>query len=189
MNENHLQLCASPEWAAYVEEELLPWTLGGAELGAEVLEVGAGPGLTTDVLRRRVAHLTAVEVDESLAESLRQRLRDSNMEVVHADGTALPFASGRFSTATCFTMLHHVPTMALQDQLLAEVRRVLRPGGLLVGTDSSASSSLGELHVGDTYVPVDPLTLAAPLEGAGFNDVEVETDEGRFRFLGRAGAT
>jgi SAM-dependent methyltransferase len=167
MNENHLQLCASPEWAAYVEEELLPWTLGGAELGAEVLEVGAGPGLTTDVLR----------------------LRDSNMEVVHADGTALPFASGRFSTATCFTMLHHVPTMALQDQLLAEVRRVLRPGGLLVGTDSSASSSLGELHVGDTYVPVDPLTLAAPLEGAGFNDVEVETDEGRFRFLGRAGAT
>ncbi len=83
-------------------------------------------------------------------------------------------------------MLHHVPTPEQQDRLLAEVQRVLRPGGLLVGTDSTASDSLAELHEGDIYVPVDPDTLPARLAGAGFVDVVVESLEGRFRFLARA---
>ena len=61
MNEAHLRICASPEWAAYVESEFLPWALQQADLGDEVLEVGPGPGLTTDVLRRQVPRLTAVE--------------------------------------------------------------------------------------------------------------------------------
>jgi SAM-dependent methyltransferase len=186
VNEVHLALCASPEWATFVAEELLPWALTGAELGDDVLEVGAGPGMTTDVLRGRVARLTAVEVDVALADALRTRLAGSNVDVVHADGTLLPFDRGRFDTATCFTMLHHVPTPSQQDRLLAEVHRVLRPGGLLVGTDSSASDSLAELHVGDTYVPVDPDTFPARLAGAGFVDVVVESLEGRFRFLARA---
>src|SRR5277367_4755859 len=60
MNEAHLRICASPEWAAFVESELLPWVLAEADLGDEVLEVGPGPGLTTDVLRRQVPRLTAV---------------------------------------------------------------------------------------------------------------------------------
>jgi hypothetical protein len=55
MNEAHLRICASPEWAAYVEPELLPWALQEAGLGDEVLEVGPGPGLTTDVLPRQPA--------------------------------------------------------------------------------------------------------------------------------------
>jgi ubiquinone/menaquinone biosynthesis C-methylase UbiE len=186
VNQAHLALCASPEWATFVEDELLPWALDGADLGSDVLEVGAGPGLTTDVLRGRVARLTAVEVDQTLARSLRRRLRGTNVEVCHADATALPFAAGRFSAATCFTMLHHVPSVPLQDRLLAEVRRVLRSGGRLVGTDSSASEALAGLHDSDTYVPVDPLTLGARLEAAGFTDVVVDQGEGRFRFLGRA---
>jgi hypothetical protein len=53
VNEAHLAICSSPEWARLVEEELLPWVLEGHDLGDELLEVGAGPGLTTDVLRRR----------------------------------------------------------------------------------------------------------------------------------------
>jgi SAM-dependent methyltransferase len=185
MNEAHLRLCASPEWAVFVEQELLPWALGEFDLGADVLEVGAGPGMTTDVLRRRVAHLTAVEVDEALAASLADRLEGTNVDVVHADGTALPFERARFDAATCFTMLHHVPSVEAQDRLLAEVRRVLRPGGLLVGTDSTASGRLAELHEGDTYVPINPTTLASRLESAGFCGVVVEEGEGRLRFVGR----
>ncbi|HEY0580810.1 MAG TPA: class I SAM-dependent methyltransferase [Chloroflexota bacterium] len=195
MNERHLQICASAEWAETVQREILPWALGGRDLGDDVLEVGPGPGQTTDVLRRTVEHLTAVEVDDSLATALAQRLSGSNVDVVHADGTALPFDSGRFSGATSFTMLHHVPSAAAQDRLLRELRRVLKPGGVLVGVDSIDHPEWREIHLGDTCVPVDPDTLAERLLRAGFVDVEVEVKRApdlparRFRFAARAPAT
>jgi ubiquinone/menaquinone biosynthesis C-methylase UbiE len=190
MNERHLQLCASAEWAETVRNEILPWVVNGRHLGADVLEVGPGPGLTTDALRERVARLTAVELDTRLATELSTRMRGSNVEVVRADATALPFRDRHFSSATCFTMLHHVPTTAEQDELLAELRRVLKPGGLLVGVDSIESAEWRELHEGDTCVPVDPTTLPTRLEQAGFTDIEVERSRPeparRFRFSGRA---
>jgi SAM-dependent methyltransferase len=182
MNDAHLRICASPEWAAFVESELLPWVLREADLGDEVLEVGPGPGLTTDVLRRQVPRLTAVEIDERLARSLAGRLAGTNVAVLHADATALPFSGGQFSAATLFTMLHHVPSAALQDRMLAEVRRVLRPGGLLAGTDGEETPARRNLHADDDYLPVDPATLADRLAAAGFAGATVEVQEDRFRF-------
>jgi SAM-dependent methyltransferase len=185
MNEEHLKLCSSNQWAEYVEHDLLPWALGERNLGDDVLEVGPGPGLTTDVLRRRVPKLTAVEVDPQLAASLDERLEDTNVEVVCADATALPFEEGRFSAAAMFTMLHHVPSPELQNQLFSEVRRVLRTGGLFTGTDSIETSARWLLHEGDVYVPVDPTSLAPRLSEAGFVDVVVEEFGDRFRFQAR----
>jgi SAM-dependent methyltransferase len=190
MNERHLQLCASAEWAETVQNDILPWALGERDLGDDVLEIGPGPGQTTEVLRRRVARLTAVEVDADLAGALAQRLMGSNVEVVHADGTALPFDAGRFSGATSFTMLHHVPSPALQDRLFRELRRVLRRGGLVIGVDSIDSPDWRDLHADDTCVPVDPATLAERLQRAGFVEIEVERatvePARRFRFAARA---
>jgi SAM-dependent methyltransferase len=174
VNTAHLERLASPEWRQYLEGELLPWVLAQFPLGDDVLEVGPGPGLTTDLLHPRVGQLTAVEVDEDLATALRVRLAGTNVEVVHADATRSGLTSDRFSAATCFTMLHHVPTPALQDTLFDEVQRVLRAGGIFVGTDVIDTPALRELHIDDVYVPVDPDTLAARLEGAGFVDVQVE---------------
>lgn len=188
VNEIHLRRCASPEWATYVEEELLPWALGARDLGDDVLELGPGPGLTTDVLRRRVERLTAVEVDEKLAAALRERLAGSNVEVVHADATASGLPARRFSAATCFTMLHHVPTPDLQDRLFAEVARVLRPGGVFVGTDATDTPALRALHVDDTFVPVDAATLGGRLEAAGLVDVVVQPGGDRVRFSAAAPA-
>jgi SAM-dependent methyltransferase len=111
------------------------------------------------------------------------------VEVVHADGTSLPFENGRFSGGTSFTMLHHVPSAGQQDRLLAELRRVLRPGGLLIGVDSIDGPEWRELHTGDTCVPVNPDTLAGRLLRAGFIDVEVKRaipePARRFRFSAR----
>jgi ubiquinone/menaquinone biosynthesis C-methylase UbiE len=193
MNERHLQLCASAEWAQTVREEILPWVVGARPLGDDVLEVGPGPGLVTDELRRRVPRLTAVEVDAQLAQALATRLKsETNVEVVHADGAALPFANDRFSGATCFTMLHHVPSADHQDRLLTELKRVIKPQGLLVGVDSLDRPEWRDLHAGDTCVPVEPATFKARLEQAGFVEVEVELDKDepaqarRFRFSARA---
>ena len=74
-------------------------------------------------------------------------------------------------------MLHHVPSRLLQDRLLAELCRVLRPGGLLLGTDAVGTGELDEFHRGDTYVPCDPDDMPARLRAAGFFDARVELGE------------
>jgi ubiquinone/menaquinone biosynthesis C-methylase UbiE len=98
------------------------------------------------------------------------------VEIVRGDATALSYNDNRFSGAACFTMLHHVPTVELQDKLFAEVARVLRPGAALVASDSLASEELEAHHEGDTYNPVDPSSLPARLKAAGFENVEVRTN-------------
>jgi hypothetical protein len=80
-------------------------------------------------------------------------------------------------------MLHHVPTVALQDQMLHELRRVLRPGGILMGTDGMDTPSRRALHQDDVFLPADPEELPARLAAAGFDRPEVEVSGDRFRFL------
>jgi SAM-dependent methyltransferase len=188
MNEIHLQRLASSEWQQYLESELVPWVLGITDLGDDVLEVGPGPGLTTDLLREKVDRLTAVEVDPELAERLARRLAGTNVDVLSADATALDLASARFSTATCFTMLHHVPSPILQDQLFSEMHRVLRRGGHFIGTDAIDTPPLRAIHVDDVFVPVDPETLPRRLVAAGFTDVFVETNHSLSPITGQPGA-
>lgn len=89
----------------------------------------------------------------------------------------MPFVDGRFTGAVSFTMLHHVPTAELQDRLFADVVRVLRPGGLLVVSDSVASDELAALHGDDVYNPIDPTTVEDRLRAAGFGAVEVRFNE------------
>jgi SAM-dependent methyltransferase len=184
MNQEHLALCSSAEWAEAVQRWIIPWVLEAVDLGDDVLEVGPGPGLTTDVLRTRVARLTAVEVHPDLADALAARLAGTNVEVVCADATRTPLPAGRFSGAVCLTMLHHVPSPAAQDAVLAETCRLVRPGGVLAGQDSLDSPQLRSLHHDDVYVPVDPASLQARMEAAGFTDVQVDTNEYAVRFRG-----
>jgi len=182
MNKQHLEYCSSDEWADAVKRYIIPAALEGVELGDEVLEVGPGPGRTTEVLQSMTRRMTAAEIDVDLAHALATRLRDGNVSVVNADGTALPFASDRFSAALSFTMLHHVPSPAEQDRLLAEVARVLRTGGVLTGVDSLDTPPWREMHIDDICVPVDPAGLPERLRKAGFSDVEVTTNEYQLQF-------
>jgi SAM-dependent methyltransferase len=149
------------------------------------LEIGPGPGLTTDLLRSSLPRLTALEIDPALAESLGGRLKGSNVRVVEGDATKMPFAEMEFSGAVSFTMLHHVPTRRLQNQVLAEVFRVLRPGGFFVGSDSLQNLFMRMIHIGDTLVPVDPDTFGVRLQNAGFEVLEIQRNAQAFRFRAR----
>jgi len=188
VNDDHLQLCASAEWAALVRDDLLPWVLGDDEIGDDVLELGAGPGLVTDLLVERAPHVTAVEIDDQLAAALRARMAGRPVEVVTADATSMPLPDGRFSAAACFTMLHHIPGSDMQDRALAEIVRVLRPGGLLLGTDGEDTPARRSLHVGDVFVPIDPTRFEDRLRSAGFVDTFVDSNGDRFRFRARSPA-
>jgi len=160
----------------------MSWVLNGLELGPEVLEVGPGPGLTTDRLRREARHITAIEIDPHLSASLSRRLQGSQVTVVQGDASSIPFEDARFSAAVSFTMLHHVPSRELQDKILRELCRVLKPGGGFAGSDSLPSFSMRLIHIADTMVLVDPKTFGSRLEAAGFRDVFVEPADQAFRF-------
>src|SRR5437868_1958755 len=103
---------------------------GRRDLGDHVLEIGRGPGLTRDVLRRHVPTLTVVEVDAALAGALAERLEGTNVTVVCDDASKSGLPSERYSAATCFTMLHHMATPADQDRLFAKCTGPL-PGRFL----------------------------------------------------------
>jgi SAM-dependent methyltransferase len=108
--------------------------------------------------------------------------------VLGGDATAMPFPDASFDAAVCLTMLHHVPSAALRDQLLREAARVLRPGGVLAGTDSLYSFSFRLLHLLDTMVVVDPESFPARLEAAGFREIAIDVRKPyAFRFRARKG--
>ena len=182
MNIYHRWLCRSSGWKTALENTLLPWALDGVELGDHLLEVGPGPGLTTDLLRVRVPRLTALEIDLELSESLKRRLASTNVEVLQGDGTNMQFDDQTFSSAVALTMLHHVPSVELQDKLLAEVYRILRKGGMFAGIDSLVNLRFRLIHLGDTMVVVNPDTFSSRLEAAGFTNIRVEKNRQRFRF-------
>jgi SAM-dependent methyltransferase len=169
MNEKHLTLCGSAEWADAVRRWIVPWVLDGM-------------GRTTDVLREHTQALTAVDLDPVLAGQLTDRLAGTNVTVVCADAAATGLDGDRFSGAVCLTMLHHVPSPTQQDAIFAEAFRVLSPGGIFVGTDSLDGPDFRELHVGDICVPIAPHEYAPRLAATGFRDVEVVTNDYAVRF-------
>ncbi len=185
MNGVHNLLCSSGWWSNRVERELLPWGLNGVELGDNVLEIGPGFGATTRVLARRQTQLTVLELERRYCDRLRSELGGA-ATVVQGDATNLPFPESSFSAAVCFTMLHHIPSPALQDAAFAEVARVLRPGGTFAGTDSLGNGWLFKLiHVGDTLNLIAPETLPDRLRRAGLSEPRVDLGGRSLRFEAR----
>ena len=187
MNEDHDKFLSSPEWATHMQDEVLPQATAGVDLGAELLELGPGPGAATDWLRRRVRRLVAVEHEPDAAARLADRFAGGNVEVVCGDAADFSYPDASFDTVASFTMLHHVPTRAQQDRVLAEAFRVLRPGGAFIGSDSLASDDLHQFHEGDTYNPVEPAAFLTRLQTTGFDAITLIVSY-HLIFIARKGA-
>ncbi len=176
MNENHARVCGSADWARHMQTEVLPILTRDCDLGKDMLELGPGPGAATEWLRQKVSRLTAVEVDAAAAEQLAARYEDTNVQIVTGSAAELAYPDESFDSVGSFTMLHHVPTLAAQNAILAEAFRVLRPGGVLIGSDSLPSNELHHFHADDTYNPVEPASMLCRLQTLGFASVTVIVD-------------
>ena len=186
MNLFHRWYCRSDRWAGKARSQLVPWVLHNVDLGGDVLVIGPGPGITSRLIRPRTDRLTALEIDPWSVEALEKAFaRDPGATVVQGSAAAMPFEDGRFSAAVCLTMLHHVPSVEVQDALIAEAHRVLRPGGTFLGSDGTAGLRFRLYHLFDTCVPVEPRGFARRLERVGFVDPRITQAKGSFRFRAR----
>ncbi|MFC7381827.1 class I SAM-dependent methyltransferase [Sphaerisporangium rhizosphaerae] len=109
------------------------------QASGEVLEVAVGTGLNLGHYPRDV-RLTGVEWSEEMLAEARRRAKSLGVPVDlrQADAQALPFPDARFDTVVCTFSLCAIPD---ESRALAEMHRVLRPGGLLLLADHVASSS------------------------------------------------
>jgi SAM-dependent methyltransferase len=100
------------------------------------LEVGCGPGdFAARVQQELGADVVALDISPRMVELTRARRVDARL----GDVQELPFEDASFDCAVAAWMLYHVPDL---DRGLAELARVLRPGGRLV----AATNSIDNMH-------------------------------------------
>jgi ubiquinone/menaquinone biosynthesis C-methylase UbiE len=102
-----------------------------AKARGRVLEIGAGTGLNLAHYTDAITDLTLAEPEEPMARRLERRLAASGRKgaVVHAPAEQLPFEDHRFDTVVSTLVLC---TVVDPDRSLAEIKRVLAPGGQLL---------------------------------------------------------
>ena len=181
MNALENWFCGSAVWRWVTRQQLLPWLIGQSQLGDHLLELGAGPGAATAELRRRVPRVTSFDYDHKYAAALHARSANDGIFVLQADAARLPFPDRTFSAAIAVLMLHHLTSPELQDSALAEVLRVLRPGGAFLALEIQDGWFQRLTHTNSTFVPLAPGTVNARLTGAGFWRVTVDFRGSAFR--------
>ncbi len=94
-----------------------------------LLDVGCGGGYLSEELARSGLAVTGIDPSPATIGTARDHARQSGLAIDYLEGRgeALPFASARFDCVCCCDVLEHVAAPAL---IIAEVARVLKPGGL-----------------------------------------------------------
>nr|WP_246429706.1 methyltransferase domain-containing protein [Prosthecomicrobium pneumaticum] len=97
-----------------------------------VLDLGCGVGYGTALLGARAARIEGLDHDPAtIAEAERHYGGADRIAFRVGDATALPYAAASFDLVVAFEIIEHVDAPA-QQRLVAEIRRVLRPGGLAI---------------------------------------------------------
>jgi ubiquinone/menaquinone biosynthesis C-methylase UbiE len=156
--------------------------------GLRVLEIGCGTGNVTTRVKRAAPGADVVGIDPdplALARSQRKVQGLSGIRFERAYAQQLPFEDGEFDRALSSMMLHHLDE-DVKAAALAEVYRVLRPGGQFhivdIGGHATAHAGLAARWTKHNPHAAGNLGDAIPrlLKAAGFECTEVGTRRNRF---------
>ncbi|MEV7046518.1 methyltransferase domain-containing protein [Amycolatopsis sp. NPDC051061] len=172
----------------------------GVGPGARVLDLGCGVGgPALRAVERTGAHLTGVSISAGQVAHANRLVADAGLaglaEFRHGNAMALPFDDESFDAVMAIESLIHMPD---REQVLSEVRRVLKPGGRLVLTELSERAPRPAVRhpAVEEFCRVSMLTLADPdayvpmLHRAGlrlrlFLDITDHTVQRNFRDLAK----
>lgn len=131
--------------------------LVGKTDGLRILDVGCGNGRADRHLVGRVGELCGVDVCEAMVERARKANPDCSYQVY--DDGRLPYDDGFFDVAFTICVMHHVPPKDW-PRFVAEMRRVVRPGGLVVVYEHNPYNPLTRLAVARCSFDRDAVLLS-----------------------------
>ncbi|WP_084466707.1 class I SAM-dependent methyltransferase [Nocardia arthritidis] len=158
--------------------------------GADVVDIGCGPGDLARVLARRAGQVTGVDPSPQMIDYATARCRDlANCRFEVGSGQSLPLPDLSADLVTCTFAMHHIPA-AYRSDAVAQMFRVLRPGGRLLLADTYPTDPFRSAVVramsrfaahrthdtghdhGDPMANIDIRRYRDMLEAHGFEDVE-----------------
>lgn len=157
----------------------------GVKPGMDVLDLGCGTGVLFDMLRRLVQQsgsVTGVDFSIQMARQAHRNFPFSNVSVVDADATNLPFADSSFDMAVAFSAFPHFSD---QQRAIDETHRVLKSGSKFFIIHLISSKELSEIHrrVGGVVAhdEIPPETrLRQMLNSSKFTDISIEDHPGLY---------
>jgi ubiquinone/menaquinone biosynthesis C-methylase UbiE len=168
---------------------LLPILLRLSSPGNKVLEIGCGTGLLATELAKAGRHVVGIDVSNVALERARRRAGDTaRVAFQHVEGVKLPQADASFDFAYSIDVFEHLHEADAPTHL-AEVRRVLKPGGRYWFLTPSRLGSLAATQRFKVEVEVDADVhlkewtygeLAVVLRGAGFQSAAVPIIDKRY---------
>lgn len=159
-----------------------------APRGLTVADLGCGAGFFAHYLGERVARVIAV--DHSAAMLREARAGDPGrgaIEYRRGELDALPLADAEVDAVVANLVLHHIADF---HPVIAEMARVLRPGGVVVVTDLRPhGEEWMREEMGDLRLGIDPQAVAQALAAGPFTQVQELTLDDRYRMRSRRGRT
>ena len=153
----------------------------GLDDGERVLDVGCGTGSLTFALPQaaNVGEVAAFDYSPVFVEEARRRNSDPRITIQQADACAIPFPDDRFDRALALLVLHFVPDAG---RAVAEVRRVVRPGGVVAAAVWDHLGGMpGTRMMWDTVAALDE--RAKLMRGQYFFQPMMRPDEMRNSFV------
>jgi len=139
------------------------WTVG---------DLGCGTGQTSAAIAPFVAHVIAVDASAAMLQAAKKRLHGiDNIELRRGELEALPIDEARLDAATLMLVLHHMPE---PERALAEVARVLKPGGRAIVVDMQPHDRENyRQQMGHVWLGFGEDHVRAIFHESGFEDVRI----------------
>ena len=146
--------------AAFAQDD---WTVG---------DLGCGTGQVTAAVAPFVAHVVSVDASAAMLQAAKKRLQSfDNVDLRRGELEALPIDDARLDAATMMLVLHHVPE---PERALAEVGRVLKPGGRVLIVDMLPHDRDNyRQQMGHVWLGFSDEHLRRMLTDAGFEGVRI----------------
>ena len=146
--------------AAFAQGE---WTVG---------DLGCGTGQSSAAIAPFVAHVIAVDASAAMLQAAKKRLQGiDNIELRRGELEALPIDEARLDAATLMLVLHHLPE---PERALAEVARVLKPGGRAIVVDMQPHDRENyRQQMGHVWLGFGEDHVRAIFHESGFEDVRI----------------